>query len=323
MLRFLATTRDFIWDSIVQWLTREKQLSQTPISDFERLRYELRPGDVLLVEGRSRVSEIIKVITQSRWTHSMLYVGRLHDIDDPDLRKHIQKYYPGNVDNQMIIESLLGKGTIVDSLARYKGEHLRICRPRGLTRKDAQQVIGYAISQLGSDYNVRQLLDLARFTFPYGILPRRWRSSLFEHNAGRPTKTVCSTMMAEAFARVHFPIRPVLHQDEKGNLRLYRRNSSLITPPDFDYSPYFDVIKYPMLDFDELAVYRKLPWDKTGVHCNDIGDCFITDSSLVSYLKVEQHETPPVDDLQEWPDSGEQKPESVLLIKQGASKRQG
>jgi hypothetical protein len=280
MLRLFAGVRNIIWDKIIQWLTREKEIQQVSLSDFERLRYELRPGDVLLVEGRSRVSDIIKVITQSCWTHSFLYVGRLHDIDDPDLRKQIEKFYPDNADDQLIIESLLGKGTIVDTLDNYNGEHLRICRPRGLTRHDAQEVIGYAINQLGSDYNVRQLLDLARFMFPYGILPRRWRSSLFEHNAGKPTQTVCSTMMAEAFARVHFPIRPVLHRDKSGKLRLYQRNTRLITPADFDYSPFFDVIKYPLMDFDELSVYRKLPWDKTGVHWNETGDDLVADVAM-------------------------------------------
>jgi hypothetical protein len=286
MLNWITGLRNFIWDRIVTWLTREKPSRQAPLSDFDRLRYELRPGDVILVEGRSKVSNIIKLITQSCWTHSFLYVGRLHDIDDAGLRERMQKFHACDADDQMIVESLLGRGTIADSLSRYRGEHLRICRPRGLTRQDAQHVIAYAILQLGTDYNVRQLLDLARFTFPYGIVPRRWRSSLFEHNAGRPTRTVCSTMMAEAFARVQFPIRPVLHQDESGKLHLYRRNSQLITPRDFDYSPFFDVIKYPLLDIDELAAYRKLPWDKTGVHCNDIGDCFVNNVANIQFMQT-------------------------------------
>lgn len=286
MFKLISRTRNFIWDKFVHWLTCEKENDQLPLSDFDRMRYELRPGDVLLVEGRSKISDIIKMITQSIWTHSVLYLGRIQDIDDPELKLHIQKFYPDHADNLMIIESLLGKGTIVDSLDKYQDEHVRICRPKGLTRSDAQQVIHYAIRQLGTDYNVRQLLDLARFMFPYMLLPRRWRSSLFEHNAGRPTKTVCSTMMAEAFAQVHFPIRPVLHQDEKGELRMFRRNSKLITPPDFDYSPYFEIIKYPMLDFDELAVYKKLPWDRSGVHCSTVGDCFITDPSVIDRIKT-------------------------------------
>ncbi len=288
--------RDFIWDRIVNWLTYEGDNPRVPLSDFDKLRYELRPGDVLLVEGRSNVSDIIKAVTQSIWTHSFIYIGRLHDIDDLDVRKRIEQFCSCAPDEQLIIESLLGHGTIINTLENYRDEHLRICRPKGLTRKDAQGVITYAIYQLGTDYNVRNVMDLARFMFPYWWIPKRWVSSLFEHNAGRPTKTVCSVMMAEAFASVHFPIRPVLHQDENGNLKLFRRNTKMITPSDFDYSPYFDVIKYPMLDLDDLAVYRKLPWDATGVHCNDIGDCLIVDRSNIELVATANQQAEPAAD---------------------------
>lgn len=280
----LTGFRDYLWDKFVHWLTYESPNFKTPLTSFERLRYELRPGDVLLVEGRSNVAEIIKSITQSMWTHSFFYIGRLHDIDDSMLRDHIQKYRHCSPDEQLIIEAILGKGIIVSSIEDYEGEHLRICRPRGITRSDSQAVLEYAIRELGKDYNVRQIMDLARFMFPYWFLPKRWRSTLFEHNAGRPTKTVCSTMMAEAFARVRFPIVPVIHQDEEGNLKLIRGNSKLITPRDFDHSPYFDVIKYPIIDFDELGIYRKLPWDQTSVHCNTTGDCFYSDPEEIDNL---------------------------------------
>jgi hypothetical protein len=280
----LTRFKDYLWDKFVHWLTYESPNFKTPLTSFERLRYELRPGDVLLVEGRSNVAEIIKSITQSMWTHSFFYIGRLHDIDDPMLRDHIQKYRHCSPDEQLIIEAILGKGIIVSSIEDYEGEHLRICRPRGITRADSQAVLEYAIKELGKDYNVRQIMDLARFMFPYWFLPKRWRSTLFEHNAGRPTKTVCSTMMAEAFARVRFPIIPVIHQDEEGKLKLIRGNSKLITPRDFDHSPYFDVIKYPIIDFDELGIYRKLPWDQTSVHCNTTGDCFYSDPEEVDNL---------------------------------------
>ena len=276
--------RDLIWDKAVEWLTYEGNNPRIPLSDFDKLRYELRPGDVLLVEGRSNVSDIIKAVTQSIWTHSFLYVGRLHDIDDPDARKRIEKFTRCSPDEQLVIESLLGQGTIVNPLERYRDEHLRICRPKGLTRKDAQRVVNYAIGQLGTDYNVRYVMDLARFMFPYWWIPKRWVSTLFEHNAGRPTKTVCSVMMAEAFASVQFPIRPVLHQDENGNLTMYRRNTRMITPSDFDYSPYFEIIKYSLLDLDDLAVYRKLPWDRTGVHCNVVDDGVVADKSKIELL---------------------------------------
>ncbi|MBL4711290.1 MAG: hypothetical protein JKX75_02105 [Gammaproteobacteria bacterium] len=283
MFRFVKF-KNYIWDRFVSWLTYESPNHITPLTSFERLRYELRPGDVVLVEGRSNVAEIIKSITQSMWTHSFIYIGRLHDIDDPMMRDRIQKYRHCSPDEQLIIEAILGQGIIISPIDNYEGEHLRICRPRGITRKDSQTVIEYGILHLGTDYNVRQIMDLARFMFPYWFLPKRWRSTLFEHNAGRPTKTVCSTMMAEAFAKVRFPIIPVIHQDKKGRLRMIRSNSKLITPRDFDHSPYFDVIKYPILDFDELGIYRKLPWDQTGVHCNAIGDSFYSDPEEAEQL---------------------------------------
>ena len=285
-----------IWDRFVNWLTFESTNHHTPLTNFERLRYELRPGDVLLVAGRSNVAEIIKTITQSIWTHSLFYVGRLHDIDDPVLRDQIQKHRHCSPDEQLIIEAILGKGIIVSSVEEYEGEHLRICRPRGITRADSQSVIKHAISNLGVDYDVRQIMDLARFMVPYWFLPRRWRSTLFEHKAGKPTKTVCSTMMAEAFASVRFPIVPVILQTKEGDLRLIRRNSQLITPRDFDHSPYFDVIKYPIIDFDELGIYRKLPWDQTGVHYNTVGESSIIKPDETDMVTAETSPQPATDE---------------------------
>lgn len=266
----------FKWlgEKITHWLTAEDSPHGPPPCDFDRLSFEIRPCDVILVEGRSRVSDVIKTITHSPWTHSALYIGRLADIDDADIREHINWMYDGDPQDQLIIEPLLGEGTIVQPLNKYSNEHVRICRPQGLSRKDVQQVIGFCSKHLGYEYNVRQLLDLARFLLPYGIIPRRYRSSLFEHHAGDSTKTVCSTLIAAAFSSVQYPILPVIHRQGE-NLRLYKRNTRLYTPKDFDYSPYFEIIKYPLLGLNDLAVYRQLPWDQEGVICNDENDCFI------------------------------------------------
>ena len=143
-------------------------------------------------------------------------------------------------------------------------------------------MIHYTLGHLGHDYNVRQLLDLARFMFPYGILPRRWRSSLFEHNAGDSTRTVCSSMLAAAFSSVHFPILPVIQHTKDGHVRLLKLNFKLHTPRDFDYSPYFDIIKYPFFDHDDLTFYRRLPWDEEGVMCNSADDCYLPPALIAS-----------------------------------------
>jgi hypothetical protein len=246
----------------INWLTRDGELPETPLCDFNRLKFELRPCDILLVEGRSRVSEVIKVITQSPWSHSALYLGRLFDIRDPKLRTCIEAHFEGDPEEQLLLEAILGKGTIVTPLSAYKYEHLRICRPEGLAADDAQQVLGYAINKLGSSYDWRQILDLARFFFPWTILPRRWRSSLFQHNAGNATRTVCSILLAEAFSNVDFPILPFIDRGDDGSLRLFKRHPQLFAPRDFDYSPYFSIIKYPFLGMNDIGLYRRLPWDR-------------------------------------------------------------
>ncbi len=68
---------------------------------------------------------------------------------------------------------------MVNPLSKYRDDSLRICRAGGLSRQDAQRVLKFALQHLGFEYDLRQLLDLARFLFPYSVIPRRWRSSLF------------------------------------------------------------------------------------------------------------------------------------------------
>ena len=58
-------------------------------------------------------------------------------------------------------------------------------------------------------------------------------------------------------------------------MKLYKRNPRLFTPKDFDYSPYFDIIKYPYFGLDDVAAYRGLPWDTEGMVCNSSGDCYV------------------------------------------------
>lgn len=254
---------------ITRWLTKEGPPGDSPLCDFNRLSYELRPADVILVEGRSRVSDVIKIITQSPWTHSALYIGRQYDIRDPDLQDRVRFFHRGDPDEQLLLEAIMGQGTILTPLSRYRNDHLRICRPAGLAPKDAEQVVRYAIRHLGTDYDVRQLLDLARFLFPWYFMPRRWRSSLFQHHAGKPTRAVCSSLLAEAFGSVNFPVLPFIDRRDDGTVRFFKRNPRLFAPRDFDYSPYFHIIKYPYLGMDDLGVYRKLPWGDESLVYND------------------------------------------------------
>ncbi len=245
---------------LTNWLNKEDPPADFPMEDFEQLAFKVRPCDILLVKGRTRVSEVIKTITQSAWSHAVIYVGRLHDIEDSALREVICQHYQGPEDRQLIIEGLLGSGTVVSELRTYEKDHIRICRPVNLSRADAQKVIALLISHLGGDYDLRQLLDLARFLFPWAIMPRRWRSTLFGRNAGDSTKAVCSSIIAEAFHSIKYPILPVFNHDEKMKVRMVKRNPRLYTPADFDISPYFDIIKNPFYGESDRGSYRDLPW---------------------------------------------------------------
>lgn len=266
--------RNWLGEAICDWLNAQRPPRLNPLCDFQRISYELKPADILLVEGRSRVSNIIKQVTHSPWTHAAIYIGRIYDIEGDGLRQIVRRFYDGPPDQQLLIESMLGSGTIVTPLHHYHEDHIRICRPTHLSPSDARRVIRYVIQRLGYQYDVRQLFDMARFFLPYPLIPKRWRTTLFEHHAGRHTRTVCSTLLADAFASVHYPILPFINRDAQGETRFYRRSPKLFAPRDFDYSPYFDVIKYPYLELNEIELYRRLPWDDSGKICDDEGVCY-------------------------------------------------
>ena len=252
---------NWLWQHTVNWLNKESSPpSVVEIYDFEQLLTDARPADVILVEGRAHVSEVIKVVTISTWTHVALVIGSLDSIKDPRVRKKISAHYEGDPSETLIIESLLGFGTVVNPLSIYRGQHLRLCRAINLPTKDHDKVIAFAVEHVGMDYDVRQLLDLARLMFPYGILPRRRRSSLFEHNAGKPTQIVCSSMIARCFQHVQYPILPVVRTDKEDNTRFYKRNFRLFVPADFDYSPFFNIIKYPSRKYVRKIAFNRLPW---------------------------------------------------------------
>src|SRR3990167_7514700 len=211
-------------NKMMAWLNRDSSKPCFPfLSNFEEIKLCIRPGDVLLIEGRSRISKIISLITHSPWSHVALYIGYLENIKDPALKTRIQEF-GYNPKEQLFIESVLGKGVIVTPLSKLEGENVRLCRPKGLSAADKDKVIEFAIKGLGVQYDTRQIFDLARLLFPWRILPRRWRSSLFTRKLGTPTKLTCSLLIAEAFASVHFPILPFMQPNQSGSLKFIQRH---------------------------------------------------------------------------------------------------
>lgn len=262
---------EWLIEKVSIWLLKEAPPKRGYLSDYTRVCKEIIPGDIILVEGRSKASLIIKHVTQSPWSHAALYIGHIADIKNINFREIVARLYTGDSSDQLLIESEIGMGTIISSVEKYKYDHVRILRPRGLNKTAAQHVINFAISRIGRQYSLRHLLDLARFVFPWGLFPRKWRSSLFQHNALQPTMDICSSMIANAFQYVNYPILPYIRENEKKQLELIERNTSLYTPSDFDYSPFFDIIKYPILPLDAQGEYKNLNW-KYGMTTDDLED---------------------------------------------------
>lgn len=225
-------------------------------SDLDRLRAVLRPADVILVEGVSRISVAIKYITQSTWSHSALYVGDI--------------FNEGGDDPHCIVEANLGEGVVAARLSKYAHFHVRVCRAKRLRPSDQAVVLDFACKSVGKRYDLKNVADLLRYFMPTVPLPMRWRRRLLAIGAGDPTRAICSSLIAEAFGKVRYPILPEIsrelrHEAEAQFQRreiLHIRHHSLFAPRDFDISPYFQIVK-PTIEagFD----YRSLHWSDTSL----------------------------------------------------------
>jgi Permuted papain-like amidase enzyme, YaeF/YiiX, C92 family len=223
-----------------QYLSKPGVLPSTSKpANLQMLEQCLRPGDVLLVEGTSRVSRAIKYLTQSTWSHTALYVGDALGLRDAQGRP------------LCLIEADMVDGVRAVPVAAFEGFHCRVCRPVSLRAEEVQQVCDFAKARMGLQYDMRNLWDLVRYLFPTPPVPQRWRRRMISLGSGDPTRAICSTLIAQAFQSVHYPILPRLSETsvmggrQENYVReiFHARHHSLFVPRDFDVSPYFAIIK--------------------------------------------------------------------------------
>lgn len=214
-----------------------------PLAELEAC---LQPGDVLLVEGNQRISSAIKYLTQSTWSHAAYYVGREAGLRD--------KYgHPA-----ALVEADLTDGVIAASLTKYLGYNTRICRPELITEADRNVVSNYIINSIGQSYDVKNVVDLARYLLPQPPVPVRWRRRMIALGSGEPTQAICSTLIARAFQSVRYPILPDVTRENQREI-MHIRHHSLFTPRDFDVSPYFSIVK-PTIE--KRPDYKGFEWNQ-------------------------------------------------------------
>jgi hypothetical protein len=61
--------------------------------------------------------------------------------------------------------------------------------------------------------------------------------------SGDPTRAICSSLIAQTFQKVRYPILPRTSETEQDETVYCSRHHSLFTLRDCDVSPYFAVIK--------------------------------------------------------------------------------
>ena len=220
------------------------------------LRTVMKPGDILLVEGNQYISKVIKYLTTSTWSHAAIYVGEIPGRRTADGEPHV------------LVEVNLGQGCISVPLSKYATYNTRICRPVGLSGPDRLAVVRFMTDRIGLKYDMKNIFDMMRYFIPRP-LPQRLRRRAIAFGSGDPTRAICSTLIAQAFQAVRYPILPRIERDQRHDPAArrarreiyYIRHHSLFSPRDFDLSPFFAIVK-PTLErgFD----YKGLTWHQGG-----------------------------------------------------------
>lgn len=255
----MAEPRDTFLDRIGRFLAERLETESsgyqpyTP-SDPQTLRRALQPADILLIEGNQKVSGAIKYLTQSTWSHAALYVGDV--LPEPE----------DGSERPRLIEVNLGTGCVAVPLSKYRTYNTRICRASGLLAEDRERVVSFMVERLGHRYDLKHIFDMLRYFLPTPPVPVRWRRRMLAFGSGDPTRAICSSMIAEAFTEIRYPILPDVerkpgraHAESMYSRReiLHIRHHSLYTPRDFDLSPFFQIVK-PTLAFG--FDYTTLRW---------------------------------------------------------------
>jgi hypothetical protein len=123
-----------------------------PAADLALMSQILKPADVVLVEGKRRISTAIKYLTQSSWPHAAIYVGGCGGVDAK-----------GRV--RAFVEADMEKGVRAFPIEELEGLHLRICRHVRLSSQDAHQVVNRVLGRLGDKYDLKNVFDLARYLY--------------------------------------------------------------------------------------------------------------------------------------------------------------
>ncbi len=247
-------------------------------NDVERLRQQIRPGDVLLVEGHQRVSLLIKYLTHSSWSHTALYVGDELVRRGGPLRDLAVEHFGEEADH-LVVEALM-EGVVASPLTKYAAHNLRVCRPHRLRPEHLKKVVEGAVGAIGWRYDLRNVVELAAHLVGLSLLPVRFRDRVLRSGRGPANTAICTSLLGGLFHHVGFPVLPsITHpaspgapaRSRRGLFRVLgrrrepyagvyrRRPPQMLMPRDFDLSPFFEVVKFNVVAEGRFD-YERIEW---------------------------------------------------------------
>jgi len=191
-----------------------------PAAGMESLAVVLRRGDVLLTEGNTRASRLVRCLTRSPWSHVSMYVGPLDDGQDP----------------RCIVEADIAEGVRSIRLSELDAVKIRVLRPTSLDSTNRSRLAEWVTSRIGSEYDHAHAWLLGRRLLR---LPARASlGSSSKATASSATRFICCSLLAHAFASVGLAIAPV--RASPGST--LGADPASVTPGDFAQAPVFEVI---------------------------------------------------------------------------------
>jgi len=192
------------------------QYTTVDAAGLHALAAVLQHGDVVLASGRTRAAALVRRFTGSCWAHAAMYVGPLEEGPDP----------------RCIVESDIAEGVRAVPLTEFCGQRVLVLRPTGLAPDDRQKLADRIRARIGNRYDLAHAWALAKAVLR---LPLPLRVPPVSADA---TRFICSSLLAQAFVLVGYPILPahVRIRDASGSDLRY------VTPRDFASASGFEEI---------------------------------------------------------------------------------
>jgi hypothetical protein len=220
-LSTLAHLRAHLIAALAAFLTQPVQrYSPAATMDPGVLSAALRNGDVLLTEGNTRAAALVKRLTRSTWSHVSMYVGPLEAGPDP----------------RCIVEADIAAGVRSIRLSELEGLNIRVLRPVGLNDTDRARLAEWIVSRIGGEYDLKHAWMLARRLLP--APPKTSFPPAPDGIAESSTRFICSTLLANAFALVGYPIPPI----RTATSAVGKADPRYVIPSDFERAAVFEVV---------------------------------------------------------------------------------